>query len=78
MGALPTLEERRDRKLGLAIACLQDAFTHLEDAKPMLVADETYFDLADECSKRVALVLGGETGNNGLARLASMLKGLTL
>lgn len=75
---IPTLEERRDRKLALAIACLQDAFVHLEDAKPMMVADEDLYDGADKFSKKVSGILTGGASGVGLAHLAAMVKGRKL
>lgn len=78
MSALPTLEERRDRKLALAIACLQDAFSHLEDAKPMMFAKDEAYDEADRISRKVAELLTGYSTDMGLARLASTVKGKTL
>ncbi len=75
MSALPTLEERRDRKLALAIACLQDAFAHLEDTKPMVVANDIFYEQADAFSRNVSDIL---TGEDGLDRFAEIVKGRVL
>lgn len=74
MSALPTLEERRDRKLALAIACLQDAFAHLEDAKLMVMANDAAFEEIERISGGVGVLLTGGKLRTGLAKLAARVK----